>query len=113
MKQVKLQRISSNIQKEISNILANESNDDILKSITITGCETNNDLSISKVYFTSLSNLSHDRLEKELEEASSYIRKELASRIEVRHTPKLVFIYDNSISYGEKIEKIIEELHEE
>lgn len=113
MKQIKLQRISSNIQKELSDIIANEAHDDIIKSITITGCETNNDLSICKVFFTSMSDLSHDRLEKELEEASSYLRKELADRIEVRHTPKLTFIYDTSIAYGAKIESIIEKLHEE
>ena len=52
------------------------------------------------------------QLEKELDEASSYIRGELSKRIEVRHTPKLRFVFDKSIEYGNKIEKIIESIHE-
>ena len=37
----------------------------------------------------------------------------LAERLEIRHTPELRFIFDESIEYGAKIEKIIEELHNE
>ena len=69
-------------------------------------------MSFAKVYFTSMSDLSKDQLEKELEEASSYIRGELSKRIDVRHTPKLRFVFDTSIEYGNKIEKIIESIHE-
>jgi ribosome-binding factor A len=36
----------------------------------------------------------------------------LAERVDIRHTPELKFIYDSSIEYGEHIEKIIEEIHE-
>ena len=42
----------------------------------------------------------------------SYIRKKLADRIELRHIPELQFIYDESIQYGQKIEKIIDEIHQ-
>ena len=113
MKEVKVQRISSQIAREVSDIIRNDSRDNLLKGVTITGCEVSNDLSFAKVYFTNLGELSHDRMEVELKEAAPYIRKELASRIEIRHTPELIFIYDTSITYGEKIEKIIEEIHEE
>ena len=108
----KIARIASEIEKEVSNILANEANDSLLKTITITGCEVTNDLSYAKVYFTSMSDLTKEQLEKELEEASSYIRGELSQRVDIRHTPKLRFIFDKSIEYGNKIEKIIESIHE-
>ena len=113
MREVKLKKISSSIQREISDILANEATDELLKTITITGCEANSDMSIAKVYFTSLISNSKEDLERELNEAAPYVRKELASRIEIRHTPELIFTYDESIAYGEKIEKIIEEIHKE
>jgi len=113
MRDLKLKRIASAITKEVSDIIANEASDNFLKSITITCCEVNNDLSIAKVYFTSLLDLPKETLEKETNEAASYIRKELADRIEIRHTPKLEFKFDESIAYGNKIEKIIEEIHEE
>ena len=108
----KIARIASDIEKEVSNILANEASDSLLKTITVTGCEVTNDLSFAKVYFTSMSDLSKEQLEKELDEAAGYIRGELSKRIEVRHTPKLRFIFDTSIEYGNKIEKIIESIHE-
>lgn len=108
----KIARIASEIEKEVSSILANEANDSLLKTITITGCEVTNDLSFAKVYFTSMSDLTKEQLEKELDEAAGYIRGELSKRIEVRHTPKLRFVFDTSIEYGKKIEDKIKELHE-
>lgn len=113
MANYKIQRLAADISQEISNIIANEANDSLLKTITITGCEVTNDLSFAKVYFTSLSNLTAEQLEKELKEAASYIRGELSKRIDVRHTPALRFVFDKSIEYGNKIEKILEEIHEE
>lgn len=113
MKELKLKRIASQISKEVSDIIANEASDTRLKTITITGCEVNNDLSIAKLYFTSLLDVPKVNLEKEINEAASFIRKELASRIEIRHTPKLEFTFDKSVAYGDKIEKIIAKIHEE
>ena len=113
MANYKIQRLAADISQEISNIIANEANDSLLKTITITGCEVTNDLSFAKVYFTSLSDLTAEQLEKELKEAASYVRGELSKRIDVRHTPSLRFIFDKSIEYGNKIEKILEEIHED
>lgn len=113
MNKIKLERISSNIQREVSNILANEAKDSLLKSITITGCETNSDVSVSKVFFTSILEIPKEELERELNEAASYVRCELADRIELRHTPRIEFKFDTSIAYAEKIENIIKEIHEE
>ena len=48
-----------------------------------------------------------------MKNASSYFRTELASRLNLRHMPEINFIYDTSIEYGRKIEKIIEEINNE
>lgn len=110
MNQIKLKRIESQIIKEVSDIIMNEARDNSIKDITITGCSVTNDLSFAKIYFTTLK----DKKEvlKDLEEASGFIRGELAERIEIRHTPKIKFVYDESIEYGKKIESIINEIHE-
>lgn len=108
----KIAKVSSDIARVISEILFTEAKDDILKSITITGCKVSRDLSYAKVYFTSLSNLDKKTLVKEVNEASSFIRGELAERIELRHTPILEFVYDDSIEYAENIENIIKEIKE-
>ena len=107
----KIARITSDISRIISEILVNEARDSLLKTITVTGCNVTSDLSFCKVYFTSLSNLDKKTLEKELNEAAPYIRGELSKRIDIRHTPELKFIYDESIEYGKKIDTIINSLN--
>ena len=48
-----------------------------------------------------------------LNNASSFIRRKLCERVDIRHTPELIFVFDESIEYGKKIEDIIEKIHEE
>lgn len=107
----KIERIASDISRHISDILANEANDSLLKTVTITACRVTNDLSFCKVYFTSLSDLGKKTLEKEMNEAAPYIRGEVSKRVDIRHTPEIKFIYDESIEYGKKIEDIISALN--
>ena len=111
MSKIKCERIASDMIRIISNILANESHDELLKTVTITGCTVSNDLSYAKVYFTSTSSLTNGEMEKELKEASGYIRHELAEKIDIRHTPELNFVYDESIAYGNRIEELIKEIN--
>ena len=113
MPKYKIKRIASDIERYLCDIIINEANDEILKSITITGCDLTNDLSYCKVYFTSLLEMDKKSLEKEVNEAAPFLRGKLSRMIEIRHTPELKFIYDESISYGEKIENIIENLNRE
>lgn len=110
---VKIERLNDQFQKEISMILQTEIKDQDIHFVTITGCEITNDLSFCKVYFTVLDDSKKDTTLKALKGASSFIRGELSRRIEIRHTPELKFVYDESIEYGNKIEKIIEKINEE
>ena len=110
---IKLERINSELVKTISGILASETNDELMHTITITGAQVSKDLSFAKVYFTSLSDLSKEQLEKEMNEASDMVRKFVAEQMDMRQTPKIKFIYDESIEYGSKKEKIIAEIHQD
>lgn len=110
---VKIERLNGEFQKEISIILQTEIKDQDIHFVTITGCEITNDLSFCKVYFTVLDESKKDSTLKALKGAASFIRGELSKRIQVRHTPELRFYYDESIEYGNKIEKIIEKINEE
>lgn len=109
---IKLDRIESNLVKEISYILANEVKDQDIKFVTVTACHVTSDLSYAKVYYTVLDDTKRDSTAKALKNASGFIRKELMDRVDIRYTPELEFIFDNSIEYGKKIENIIEEIHE-
>jgi len=114
MKDIKQKRISSNIYKALNEIILEETRDELLSKITLTGCEVTNDLSFCKVYFTSLIDNDTASLEKELNDnTAKYLRGRLANKIEIRNTPMLIFKYDKSIEYGNNIESIIKRIHEE
>ena len=104
MSSIKIQRINSELVKTISEILMTETNDEFMKTITITAADTSSDLSYAKVYFTSILDKTPQELEKEMNEASDFFRKFVAE--------KLKFCYDESIAYGNKIEHILENIHE-
>ncbi|MBQ6285898.1 MAG: 30S ribosome-binding factor RbfA [Bacilli bacterium] len=108
---LKAERAGSEIQKELGNIILFEAKDEDFKNVVITAVDVSNDLSFAKVYFTTIDN--REKVLHDLNNASGYFRSLLAERLEIRHTPELRFIFDESIEYGQKIEKIIEELHKE
>ncbi len=114
MNQIKLKRIGSQIQKDLMDICNTEAHDSLLMQITITGVDVTNDLGLARVYFTSTNKeLDHKKLEKELnDDTAGYLRNKIAERIEIRHIPKIRFKYDDSIAYGDNIEKIINKIHE-
>lgn len=111
MSSLKGERVSSDIQRELCNILLLEAKDEDFKNVTITDVDVTNDLGFAKIYFTTLDN--REKVEKDLNNAAGFFRSELSQRLDIRHTPELRFIFDESIENGQKIEKIIEELHKD
>ena len=108
---LKIDRLNSVFEKEISKILATEVKDQNIKFVTITGCSISNDLGVAKVYFTVFDASKKSDTIKALEHAKSFIRGEISKKVEIRHTPELRFIYDESINYGNKIDNIIDKLN--
>ena len=107
---VKIDRINNSFVENISKILHDDVKDNDVKMVTITDAKVTNDLSFAKVYFTTFDD---DKLkvQKALNKASGFIRSKLCEKVEIRKMPELVFIYDESIAYGKKIEDIIERIN--
>ena len=111
MSKLKGERAGSDIQRELGTILLREAKDVDFKNVVITDVDVSNDLSFPKIYFTTVDDKEH--VTKDLNNAAGFFRTLLSQRLDMRHTPELRFIFDESIAYGEKIENIIEELHKE
>lgn len=109
---VKLDRLNEQFKVEISDIVNNNLKYVDVSFVTITAVKITSDLSYAKVYFTSLDDNKKEVCEK-LNKASSYIRSELCNRVDIRKMPQLSFVFDESIDYGKKIERIIEDIHHE
>ena len=113
LNQIKLERINSSLVEQISYIIAHDVKKPDINFVTITGAKVTSDLSLAKIYFTVLDQSKIKETLSALKDASGYIRHELRERIEIRQIPELEFVYDESIEYGNKIEKIIDKLHED
>lgn len=104
-------RLEGMLVREISDILMTEAKDEDLKFVTITSMDLANDLSYAKVYFQTL-NEDKEKITKELNEASGFIRAILKKRkLDIRIMPELKFIYDDSMEYGNNIDSLIKKIN--
>ena len=114
MKQTRVERINSEIRKEVSDIITNKINDPRVKGlVSLTKVDTSNDISHSKIY---LSIFSGNKVQDEITfnaicSMASFIRKELAGRVDLRIIPELHFKLDNGFEESEKMNKIIDSLN--
>jgi ribosome-binding factor A len=107
-------RVSSQIQRIVSEILRKDIGDPRLDKVVITGVEMARDLKTAKIYFSVPSGENTRMLAMEgFQKAGSYIKRMLAGRLELRYMPDIRFYYDESIDYGSHIEKILKTLHAE
>ena len=114
---VKNTRINSEVLKELSRIISREIKDPRISPMTtVVAVEVAPDLKTCKAYISVLGSKEEqeDTLEG-LRIAQGYIRRELAHSINLRNTPDIRFIPDQSIEYGvsmsEKIDRINADLH--
>jgi ribosome-binding factor A len=108
----RMQRINDQIRDELAELFAREIEDPRLRGIiSITGVETSPDLSISRIYVSVLgSEEEAEQTVAHIRRAVSFFRRELAARINLRHTPELDFRLDRSIAEGARIEKLLREI---
>jgi ribosome-binding factor A len=112
MNTIRIKRIASSLQREISDIIANDIRDEDLKMVTVTHVKLANDLSYAKVYVTTLFDDKKEKVVIDLNNARGFIKGELARRkFEIRSMPELEFIYDESLAYADNIEKIIKNIN--
>ena len=109
---IKNTRINSEVQKELSILIQREIKDPRIHPMTsVTDVEVATDLKTAKVYISVYGNneVAKETLEG-LKSAASYLRSQLAKRVNLRCTPELKFILDTSIEYGMAMSKLINEV---
>ena len=100
-------RVNEEIARELTDILRSVKDPRVSGAfVSILRVETTSDLKYSTVHYSLLSGDAKE-VKKGLVSASGYIRKELAVRLNLRATPELNFVHDNSIEHGAHISKIL------
>ena len=102
-------RINSEVQRALSSIIRTVKDPRVAPFTSITDVSVAPDLKTCKVYVSVLSDDGEETL-RGLNSAEGYIRHELAREVNLRNTPELKFVLDNSISYGVDMSKRIDEV---
>ena len=97
-------RINEEIQRELSALLRTVKDPRLQGGlVTITHVDTTSDLRYAKIYISALDKENEKEMMKGLKSASGYLRRELGAAINLRYTPELQFIADDSIEQGAHI----------
>ena len=109
---IKNTRINGEVEKEISNIIRNEIKDPRIHPMTsVMAVEVAPDLKTCKAYISVLGEKeAKEATIKGLNSAEGYIRRQLAKNLNLRNTPEIRFILDESIEYGVNMSKLIDDV---
>ena len=107
---IKNTRINGEVMRELSNIIRDLKDPRIGIMTTVTGVEVAPDLKTCKAYISVLGDeqAKADTIAA-LKNAKGFIRRELAHTVNLRNTPDIRFILDESIEYGMRMSKLIDE----
>ncbi len=101
-------KIGDLIQRELAVLVQREIKDPRIGMVTINEATVSRDLAFSDVYFTVLPSENTEIVEEVLNEASGFLRSQLAKVLSTRTTPKLRFHYDSTIESGARMNKAID-----
>jgi ribosome-binding factor A len=106
-------RIAERIREELSEIILMESSDPRIKGITITDAKVDRELAYADIYVCAIEGVVRaPEVMEGLEHAQGYLRSELAHRVELRAFPKLRFRWDPTMEHADKIERLINQIHQ-
>jgi ribosome-binding factor A len=107
-------RLGDQIRTELSDLLAREVHDPGVGFITLTRVSVTSDLQIARVYYTTMAtDAARKDTARALQRVAPFLRRHLAGRLRLRRVPELEFRFDQSVEQHERIERIIQEIHEE
>ena len=109
------ERLGNQVREIVAQCLLFEAKDPRLQSVSITDVELSGDLRHAKVYFYVHQGDEKERtdLKRALDRASGFLRSRLGQEIRSRHTPELVFYYDDSIERGAEMDEILRKVRQE
>jgi len=108
------EKLAETIHETVSALLSRGLNDPRIGFVTIIAVDVIEDLSLARIYFTVIGDETVKKnTEAGLNSAKGFIRKELGRVLTIRHIPELIFKYDHSQEYGNRIDSILREIGKE
>ena len=114
MRYSRSERVKQILKEEISKILEYELKDPRIGLVTVTRVELTNDLRHAKVYFSVIGDEGKkEQARKGVESATGFVRKLIGERIRLRFLPEIVFKYDDSVEYAQRISEVLDKIKEQ
>ncbi len=106
-------RLAHEIRVELAKLIAREVKDPRIGFATVTHVDLSADLSHARVFVSVLGNPEEKKNNLEgMCSAAGFLRREIVHRLALRKGPELLFVLDQSAEAGEKVEMILQEIHE-
>ena len=96
-------RINEEIQRELSALILTVKDPRVTGMISVTAVNTTPDLKYAKIYVSVLDKTQESQVIKGLKSAGGYLQRELGRSLNLRSTPELSFVPDDSIDHGARI----------
>ncbi len=106
-------RVADTIKSEIALLLLRKIKDPRLTQVTITNVSVTDDLATARVYYSVYDDAAVAEAGQGLMKAAGFIRSHLAHVLSMRHVPKLLFLYDESLRRQADMERIFHEIEQE
>lgn len=100
------ERIKGLIVRNVSEIIQFELKDQSIGFVTVTDAKVSNDFSYAKIFVSFLDEDKETPL-AHLNKAKGFIRSQLAGRLDIRKTPELTFVYDDTYEKAQRLEETI------
>ncbi len=104
------QRVGDLLRREIADIIMRKVKDPRIGFVTVTGVDLTDDLKIARVYISCLKQDEKEATIDILNSARSFIRSEVGKRVRIKVLPSIEFRFDESLGYGDRIDKLLKEI---
>ena len=108
----RMEKVNEELKKEIGHIISLELNNSALKKglISVTKVNTSSDLKYARVYVSMINIGNKKEALKALKKSSGFVRTEIAKKVNLKYTPEIIFEFDESIEYGDRIDNILKDI---
>src|ERR1043165_6104067 len=108
-KSQRLGRIEAEMQRVLSTLVSREVRDPRVGNVTFTAVNVAPDMSTARVFFMPFGDKhTPEEVTEGLNRASGFLRGELGRALQLRHAPKLAFVYDQQIEHADKLTRLID-----
>ena len=108
----RMQKVNEELKREIGNIVSLKLNNSALQKglISVTKVDTTPDFKYARVYVSMIAVGNKKEALKALKKSSGFVRTEIAKKVNLKYTPEIIFEFDESIEYGDRIDNILKDI---